>query len=54
MKCCTAWVSSTQPKMNTGQRHGFPPMAGYWFFGTPECHLLPHEVAYLRESHFFA
>jgi hypothetical protein len=42
----------------TEEEHGpeawLSPMAGYWFFGTPECHLLPHEVAYLRNSHFFA
>ena len=29
------------------------PMAGWWFFGTPECALLPYEIAYLRGSHFF-
>ena len=29
------------------------PMAGWWFFGTPECHLLPHEIEYLKGSHFF-
>lgn len=42
----------------TEEEHGpaawLSPMAGHWFFGTPECHLLPHEIAYLRESHFFA
>jgi hypothetical protein len=42
----------------TEEEHGpaawLSPMAGYWFFGTPECHLLTHEVAYLRNSHFFA
>jgi hypothetical protein len=42
----------------TEDEHGpqawLSPMAGYWFFGTSECHLLPHEVAYLRHSHFFA
>jgi hypothetical protein len=42
----------------TEDEHGpeawLSPMAGHWFFGQPECHLLPHEIAYLRESHFFA
>jgi hypothetical protein len=42
----------------TEDEHGpeawLSPMAGHWFFGTPECHLLPHEVAYLRDSHFLA
>jgi len=42
----------------TEEEHGpeawLSPMAGYWYFGTPECRLLPHEVTYLRESHFFS
>lgn len=47
----------------TEDEHGpeawLSPMAGWWFFpkgddqGNP-CALLPHEIAYLRESHFFA
>jgi hypothetical protein len=37
-----------------GPESWLSPMAGYWHFGLPECRLLPHEVAYLRESHFFS
>jgi len=42
----------------TEEEHGpeawLSPMAGYWHFGTPDCRLLPHEIAYLRESPFFS
>jgi hypothetical protein len=37
-----------------GPQAWLSPMAGFWFYGTPECHLLPHEIALLRQSPFFS